>query len=515
MIIVHVRSFLICFLFRGNPDKCDLYGNTCLHHAAANGMLNCVSFLVNFGTNLWSLDNDFHTALDLAGIADHKEIVAFLDVAYTQQNNLNPKTVKKLKEQAVLDAHRRNKKLSKLQSKLEKKAQKDDVKLAHTRSLLDNSSHVQATSKSAPASLYADTWRSTRSHGSASAALTKRNRNLNFADPTKPYSEHFTITSQSRKYFIGGVEKKLKQKTKRPQLSSDGDFLVREVNDGKRTVRSLTGLKRGNHVMYVNKSTNGSVSSVDSLESPLTSQETSSPIMTSFCGDQNGGTARFDRSLSAPDYIYNGDSGLDLTSSQDFTDSASMFERPGLGSIAFLRKPITTFQELTQESVNVEEPRVHIDNDTASPAPDEQRLPVIGPRTKPRVPPRRFSKKSIDDSLSAISIGTAGSLAMRVRDFSLLEEPLLDDDDAIDYDNDVINEQNSLEFFLASSSLSEYFPFFSQERITLDSLMLLTDADLEKLGLKLGPRRKLLQAVARRKASLEKPPPAQLDETWL
>ena len=74
-------------------------------------------------------------------------------------------------------------------------------------------------------------------------------------------------------------------------------------------------------------------------------------------------------------------------------------------------------------------------------------------------------------------------------------------------------EQNQLEFFLAANGLSEYFALFVREEIDFDNMMFLTDADLEKIGMRLGPRRKLLEAMARRQAVLEKPP--RLAETWL
>ena len=50
----------------GNPDKADLLGNTCLHHAVIHGHLTCVSFLVTFGANIWAMDNDFRW--DVVGI---------------------------------------------------------------------------------------------------------------------------------------------------------------------------------------------------------------------------------------------------------------------------------------------------------------------------------------------------------------------------------------------------------------------------------------------------------------
>uniref|UniRef100_A0A8C6YVB3 USH1 protein network component sans n=1 Tax=Nothoprocta perdicaria TaxID=30464 RepID=A0A8C6YVB3_NOTPE len=66
-------------LCRGDPDKCDIWGNTPLHLAAANGHLNCLSFLISFGANIWCLDNDYHTPLDMAAMKGHMECVRYLD----------------------------------------------------------------------------------------------------------------------------------------------------------------------------------------------------------------------------------------------------------------------------------------------------------------------------------------------------------------------------------------------------------------------------------------------------
>ena len=62
----------------GDPDKCDYYGNTALHLAAAKGHLNCVTFLVNVGVNLYSLDIDHHTPQELAAMNDCTEILRYL-----------------------------------------------------------------------------------------------------------------------------------------------------------------------------------------------------------------------------------------------------------------------------------------------------------------------------------------------------------------------------------------------------------------------------------------------------
>ncbi|XP_002740435.1 pre-mRNA splicing regulator USH1G-like [Saccoglossus kowalevskii] len=80
-----------------------------------------------------------------------------------------------------------------------------------------------------------------------------------------------------------------------------------------------------------------------------------------------------------------------------------------------------------------------------------------------------------------------------------------DDLDLEDDDDDVIS--SPLELFLAAHGLTDYLPLFTNEQIDLDSLMLCSDKDLKGINLPLGPRRKVLEAVARRKAVLSEPGP--------
>lgn len=54
---------------------------------------------------------------------------------------------------------------------------------------------------------------------------------------------------------------------------------------------------------------------------------------------------------------------------------------------------------------------------------------------------------------------------------------------------------DTLSAFLASINLSEYESLFAKEKVTMSTLPLLTEKDLENLGLPLGPRRALLMAI--------------------
>ncbi|NXJ60774.1 ANS4B protein, partial [Rostratula benghalensis] len=76
------------------------------------------------------------------------------------------------------------------------------------------------------------------------------------------------------------------------------------------------------------------------------------------------------------------------------------------------------------------------------------------------------------------------------------EEAIWDDEEA---------ENTPLEVFLASQMLDEFLPVFMREKIDLDALMLCSDEDLQSIQMELGPRKKVLHAVNKRKEALKNP----------
>lgn len=86
--------------------------------------MHILSFLVNFGANLFAMDNDFHTPMDVAASRDHMNCVRFLDNAASQQTMQNPKNVANLKKQAVKDAERKVKECEKVKKKHQNKMDK-------------------------------------------------------------------------------------------------------------------------------------------------------------------------------------------------------------------------------------------------------------------------------------------------------------------------------------------------------------------------------------------------------
>ncbi|KAF6739361.1 Usher syndrome type-1G-like protein [Oryzias melastigma] len=205
----------------GDPDKCDIWGNTPLHLAAANGHQNCLSFLVAFGANVWCLDNDYHTPLDMAASKGHMDCVRYLDSIAAKQITLNPKVVSKLKDRAFRSAERRIKDCEKLQRKHRERMEKKFLKES---AALDNLDAISFSSYTSSSTL---------------------SRKFNTVSSNMPYSQatlHSTAKGKAK------IQKKL---DKRKQ--GDGTFKIYE--DGRKSVRSLSGLQLSNDVMFLKQGT--------------------------------------------------------------------------------------------------------------------------------------------------------------------------------------------------------------------------------------------------------------------
>ncbi|XP_051988400.1 ankyrin repeat and SAM domain-containing protein 4B-like [Xyrauchen texanus] len=137
----------------------------------------------------------------------------------------------------------------------------------------------------------------------------------------------------------------------------------------------------------------------------------------------------------------------------------SIFKRPGLGKMVF-RKNFTTEMGI--------EPEYHPSGDTED----------LGFLIRQEV-------------FENVNVGLEGfeedsELPWNEQDIGLDEE----------------DETSPLDSFLASISLLDFAPVFSREQLDLEALMLCSDDDLKSIRIHLGPRKKILDAAARRKAVL-------------
>ncbi|XP_050419684.1 pre-mRNA splicing regulator USH1G isoform X2 [Adelges cooleyi] len=412
----HLEALRILVGRGGDPEKCNYHlGQNALHLAASRGHMGCVTFLVGFDVNLWALDLDLLTAMQLAAIHGKSQVLQYLDKAAAAQTLQNPKRVEAKKDKAQKDAERNQKKYDDRMKK-EREKEKKQIKKVEKEYLGGNkvdSDTAIPTVRVIPAS------------------LRKSSSDLS----CKSFTE-----------IVGSGT------IKKPLVSTGG---VKKILDRK--IKAMDG--NGNRT--TNKSTFRLLKDVEDSTSvrTMTSNGDSQIIYVNSYENDNGGKRgrisdvfELHRTISQPDFLMNLHNN-DLNNMHRH-DQGSMFDRPGFGSVAF-RKNITTI-----------------------PVPD-------------------VSRATIEDE--QCSIGSAGSLVKRNQPSSTMS---WDEFQNSDEENIALNGRSAkwsvVHNFLVSAGVGEYVQKFIEQQVDLDALFMLDDQDLISLGLPLGPRKKLLKAIAER-----------------
>lgn len=426
---------------------------------------------------MWSLDNDYHTAKDMAAINNQEQVIQFLDQVIAKQSALNTKVVQKMKEKAIMEAERRIKAFHKLQKKATKRAEKEEKLLERQRKRCEVTNENQNRLDS----------------GLSRPIVRKESRNastgsLKFSDIVNSNQTNGTTTKIK---ILSGVSRKVQMKKQNnDSMSTNGEFKVRDTSndDGIRSVRSLMGIRRDDQILYVPKFDSNCNYETNNVNNRLHMKDVFGEQIretTPNLGSVSNLHFRTDsvnhklfRAVSEPDFLNN----LDLQFSEtqvlktsmenkannrvEEPSESSIFERPGFGSVAFRGR--YTSETLFSKHLNDQNTR------------------------------RKDSDKS--DNSYADSIGSVGSLAQR----NYLEI-------GHHWDEEDIEDENSktipILLFLCAHGLKEYTTIFKTEKIDLEALMLLNEDDLISLGLPLGPRRKIMKAIDKRKYVLECPGP--------
>ncbi|KAJ8013501.1 hypothetical protein DPEC_G00030440 [Dallia pectoralis] len=441
----------------GDPDRCDIWGNTPLHLASANGHHNCLSFLVSFGANVWCLDNDYHTPLDMAATKNHMDCVRYLDSIAAKQTTINPKLVSKLKDRAFHLAEKRIKDCVKMQQKHHQRMERRFLKESMAS---DNSDAMSLSSYN-------------------SSTLSRKLPEFHTATSSMPYSQHARSKATLHSTAKGRtkIQKKLEKKKQ-----VDTSFKIYE--DGRKSVRSLSGLQLGQDVMFLKQGTYANSKDRSRLNIrdmfPHHNHNRHDDNHSDYDDDDRADTvSHISRAISDPGLHEAAYSEVSADSGHD-----SLFTRPGLGTMVFRRNYVSGglfgIGARDEGSVAGSEPVGRAPN---------VRLRGQLPRRKP----------SLDDAIEVDSIGSALSLQER----NLQELPWEEED--LGLDEEMEHENGPLETFLASQSLGEFMSIFRREKIDLEALLLCSDQDLTSIHIPLGPRKKLLEACKTRLDTLEAP----------
>ncbi|XP_069558868.1 ankyrin repeat and SAM domain-containing protein 4B [Brachyistius frenatus] len=380
----HIDALQLICSREGDPNKCDIWGNTPLHHAAANGHMHILSFLVNFGANLFAMDNEFHTAMDVAASRDRMDCVRFLDASASQQTNQNAKKVAKLKKEAIKEAEKQVKLCEKVKKKHQSKMDK-----MH---------------------------RGTGNTGSVSEA-------------SMSFSNEGTVTSVNEQFS------KLIAADKSGSLTArvKGTFQKRL---GKKEKGTLQRSAADGNVIFL-KQENGSSETPEFLD----------------VFDEQGEDMLDEEGMAGFEEDYGDEEPGQV--------KQSIFNRPGLGGLIFMKK-------MGQESDDI-------------PSGNNESLGYL-----------------VQNKLFEADEDAAGFEETGDADIPWDQEDLgLDDDEH--------EETSPLDVFLSTISLPEFALAFKREHLDLEALMLCSDEDLKGIRIQLGPRKKILEAAARRRNALETP----------
>lgn len=431
---------------RGDPDKVDLKGFSSLHHSCNNGHINVASYLINFGCNIWAMDNDYKTAQDIAALCDKTEIVKLLDEAKAQQQVLNPGNVKKLSTKAFEEADRNRKRQEKHAKVAQRIAEKEDYR----RLQYSDPDFKPSTKEGVFRTLTKKFKTNNRKYGGSISAAQ------NFSD--------IAIGNKSK-----GTRRKIFQKQNGLDSHSGMDFKVSDVDsDGIRTVRSVlgsSGYRKNSDVMYLTNTTDSKSETASGSRPALSNVFSLQPV-------------RSNKWKSESDLIDSGTGSIDSTGNDDEDESPGMFKNT-LGKLSFLhtRQGITGTLNGFAKAASVD----YLDE-------------IDGVEEKPD-----GARESKRNSTGSDSIGTTTSLEERVQgDVPWKDEDLvLSDDDEEDQ-----SEYSPLVRFLESCGLTNYTHIFTNEDTDLEALMLLTDDDFKRLNFRLGPQRKIQEAIRIRKEAL-------------
>lgn len=224
--------------------------------------MNCVDFLVKFGTNFYALDIDGHNAKDLAVFNNRDDILRYLDQAITNFEMTEKKKAKSFKETA-------EKKYEKLLKKYAKQSQKLDE--AHDSPMATQSKGTNSKLSSITQKLWKGTIKGVSptgqntQNGTTSQVMyaPQSNNYSSFVNGGGSVSAGAQNGGNTLKGFKGTMSMVKRQsaavkmnKQRQQQLANpfnNDDFKIGEIEpeSGKRSVRSIQGLRRDSEVLYV------------------------------------------------------------------------------------------------------------------------------------------------------------------------------------------------------------------------------------------------------------------------
>lgn len=221
---------------------------------------------------MYAKDIDYHTAKELAALNDHQDILRYLDEQMARHQRNDPKKVKAQMDKAAKDVDKLVKEFAQVQEKARKYAEKERKRLEKERQEMERAGYTNDNQTAIP-------------RPSLTTQEIRRDSRLIYSQ-SKSFSEIVNPKEEKDKIklprALSGVHKKVQQQRKKMMTTGQpkgslsksssmtsinnngvevepGDFKIRAVEDGKLSVRSISGIRRDSEVLYVPQSdeTNG------------------------------------------------------------------------------------------------------------------------------------------------------------------------------------------------------------------------------------------------------------------
>lgn len=404
--------------FRGDPDRTNQDGASAVHLAASCGQLNCLSFLTNFGADIWALDNEGRTPLEEAALHGRMECVRHLDGLIAIHMMRNKKEVDRHRRQAKKDMIKRIKKQDKNMQSRDDAYEKRVAKETRLRSKSVNDDQK-------------GTWNGNE------WSMPHKNSEKQFSELT-----------------VGHFPEQDKTNDKRSKKTYSSETFQFASKKGR-----MMGVFR-------------------SKFSSLRSSKDEPQIMNRRSLEEAGLVRSF--SQSTPSFLDQLESKAVENQHQNLTsDSVDPYE--------------LDYSDLSFGHV------VKKFDDKGNVTTQVHYVPKN---------PARMTNGSVTSRTSLSSqLSSSSQLSTSFNDIRSLKSIELEDTFSVS-DFEMDNTRNkSLVTFMASLNLEQFSTSLINESIDLSTLSLCSDDDLKDIGLPLGPRRKLLDAVQKRNAALSHPGP--------
>jgi len=410
----------------------------------------CAMFLVHYGVNLWTLNNEFMSAYDVAAASNHASLARFLDTAASQAFVDDWPGMMKLCRRAAKNARRRL------------KAQRQSV--ASVGLCVDYRQHNTSES--------VDDWRTKTLPDEVSSS---------------------SVTSRPARSLVFVQSPRLANGRLFPAAATDSDALSHSKSNDRRTQRRFWPISTRHMERHVTERDEPSRVAAAARQLLLMSVDDNMLLH-----EAQSRVAREQLRLS---------SLADTTTDDGNNHASGLTPRCGIDSEFFCRARTSDETSAVRLS-DVVTDRTHASvklSQTAWSSAVTHKNPA-SQRHRQMADVSVANETAIDKTSTCSDVYTVPLDCIQQRSVMAGRPSSQSAGFTLQDSVNVRSDDDPLRRWLANNGLDEYWSMLAMERVDVDTVTLLRDEDLRQLGIPLGPRRRLQRAVGQLEAQSEQSP---------